>query len=268
MGTPPGGPRINQPRCRYTGRPVHLGLARHFLRRKHAEVSENPSLVCFDLGGVLVELAKGWDDACRLAGVPFQGDPADSVRAELDRLHATGRITDDEWAQGVVRGGAPYSCAQLLRMHHAWIRKEYDGIGPVIDGLEQRGILTACLSNTTEGHWRRMVHRADETVLPGPAEFPSVARLRWRFASHRLGLLKPDPAIYEAFEAHTSRRGAEILFFDDLVPNVAAATKRGWNAVRIDPTRPTAPQIVSHLLTYGLLLTPPVQHASDGHADA
>src|SRR5688572_14461546 len=26
-------------------------------------------LVCFDLGGVLVRIARGWDDACRRAGV-------------------------------------------------------------------------------------------------------------------------------------------------------------------------------------------------------
>ena len=61
-----------------------------------------------------------------------------------------------------------------------------------------------------------------------------------------MGLAKPDPAIYEAFEAATGLRGPQILFFDDLAPNVAAARARGWN----DPLVETVPQLRRHLGAY------------------
>jgi glucose-1-phosphatase len=217
-------------------------------------VSDRPKLVCFDLGGVLVELAHSWDEACRFARVPSRGEPAaDAVRSELDRLHATGRIGDEQWAHGLARASAPYTAAELLRIHHQWIRKEYDGVGAIVDDLHERGLWTACLSNTTEGHWRRMIHRDGEALLTGPAEFPTVAKLTRQYASHRLGLLKPDRAIFQAFEARTDLHGGDILFFDDLEPNVASARECGWNAQRIDASRQTAPQIAAHLHAYGLL---------------
>jgi glucose-1-phosphatase len=245
----------------------YLGWQRASFGVKDASVSVGPSLVCFDLGGVMVELAQGWDEACRFAGVPFRGQPGDeALRDELDRLHGTGRISDEHWADRLARASARYSSAELLRIHHAWIRREYEGIGTVVDCLDQRGVLTACLSNTTEGHWRRMTHRADDVLLAGPAEFPTVARLTWRLASHRLGLLKPDPAIFEAFAARTSVRGSDILFFDDLEPNVESARKCGWNAVRIAPNQPTAPQILAHLRAYGLVSGSLSGNALDGQS--
>jgi FMN phosphatase YigB (HAD superfamily) len=97
-----------------------------------------------------------------------------------------------------------------------------------------------------------MIHHDGTVPLAGSAEFPTVASLGWHLASHRLGSAKPDPAIYEAFEAETGYRGREVLFFDDLEPNVHAARSIGWNSERIDPTQQTAPQLRTWLDRYGL----------------
>lgn len=50
--------------------------------------------------------------------------------------------------------------------------------------------------------------------------------------SYRLGLRKPEPAIYEAAAARAKIRPEEAFFVDDLAENVRAARKLGWQAVR------------------------------------
>src|SRR5205085_2176142 len=132
---------------------------------------------------------------------------------------------------------------------------EYPGIGALIDELHARDVETACLSNTTDTHWVRLLHADGGGPLPGAPAFPAVRGLRHHFASHLLGLAKPDPAIFLAFEAATGQTGAEILFFDDLAPNVAAARELGWRAELIDPRHEggTAPQLRRHLTRHGVL---------------
>jgi putative hydrolase of the HAD superfamily len=49
--------------------------------------------------------------------------------------------------------------------------------------------------------------------------------------SARVQLIKPDPAIYEHAAALFGRAPADLVFFDDLLPNVLAARAAGWNAV-------------------------------------
>ena len=43
--------------------------------------------------------------------------------------------------------------------------------------------------------------------------------------------MKPLSALYEVVERQTGRRGAEILYLDDRIENVAAGTARGWQAI-------------------------------------
>lgn len=50
--------------------------------------------------------------------------------------------------------------------------------------------------------------------------------------SHEIGVLKPDPKIYEALEVATGCKGNEIAYLDDLSENIAAAQVRGWHAVQ------------------------------------
>ena len=76
-------------------------------------------------------------------------------------------------------------------------------------------------------------------------------------ASHLLGLLKPDEAIYRAFERAsgfdgTDGRPEEILFFDDLEENVEAARACGWSSVRVDHTGDPAEQMRRELRERGL----------------
>jgi HAD superfamily hydrolase (TIGR01509 family) len=203
-------------------------------------------IVCFDLGGVLIRLRKSWVDVCRAAGFEVRGDAAsdrfEDARSQAMAPYVLGRISHDEWAEKTSRvmGGA-YSPEELTRIHDAWLLEEYAGVAEVVDELHARGIATACLSNTNEAHWARLVRAS---------EYPTIARLGARYASHLLGCGKPDEAMYRAFERAARVESAAVLFFDDLGVNVDAARAFGWNAERIDPTQETAPQMRGHLADY------------------
>jgi FMN phosphatase YigB (HAD superfamily) len=197
-----------------------------------------PRLVCFDLGGVLVRIHHTWDDARRGAGVPILAESPgeEAARRALTVKLGTGRITVDAWADGVSQAlcGA-YAPADLVRVHHAICLVEYPGTPALVQAIHDAGIPTACLSNTDHAHWARLAHRDDRGPLAGTPEYPSVARLQRHFASHLLGIQKPDAGAYEAVERETGVSGADVVFFDDRPENVEAAARRRWRAYRVGP---------------------------------
>ena len=92
-----------------------------------------------------------------------------------------------------------------------------------------------------------------ERLLESLIGLDRLLRARHRFASHLLGLVKPDPAIYRAVERETGHPGSRILFFDDLEANVRGAREVGWTGVRVDPRGDTAAQMLAALRTHRLL---------------
>jgi FMN phosphatase YigB (HAD superfamily) len=223
--------------------------------------------VCFDLGGVLVRIWGTWDDARRAASLSARDEPSapelEESHRSLGAVFEVGRISFDEWAAGVARAfeGA-YSSDEVKRAHHAITRQEYAGALALIDELHDAGVATACLSNTNHAHWVRLVHHDGVRALPGEPEYPSVARLKRHFASHLLGMAKPDGAIYAEVERRVGLEGREILFFDDRADNVEAARLRHWRAHRIDPQGDTIAQVRRCLRDYRVLLSAPAAVAA------
>jgi putative hydrolase of the HAD superfamily len=207
-------------------------------------VSELPiQLVCFDVGGVMIRICRSWAEGCRAAGVPVRDEAhylaSRTARHEIVARHQVGLLDGSAFADALSAAmGGLYSPAEVLAVHRAWLLEPYEGLPGIIDSLHALGIHTAALSNTNHEHWRRM------------DEYPAVGRLRHRFTSHELGLAKPDAAIFRKVESHTGARGRQILFFDDLEENIAAARSAGWRAELIDPLRETAPQISEALFVH------------------
>ncbi len=198
-------------------------------------------LVCFDLGGVLIRICRSWEEGCRAAGLDVRGtaaaDPsAADGRRDLSRLHQTGMLTSAEFFDAIskARNGL-YTPDEIERIHDAWLLGEYDGAVELIDRIHAAGLRTAALSNTNHAHWVALHN------------FPSLARLQMPLASHELGLVKPDEAIYREAERRFGLTGCEILFFDDLEENIETARRIGWNAVQIDHTSDTVGQMQSAL---------------------
>ena len=213
-------------------------------------MSRRFDLVVFDLGGVLVKAVDSWLDGHQLAGLPFAPPdaPAFEVRlAEMPRRD-TGSVNSEQYYE-LFSGasGGVYTVLDAELISDAALIGEYRGIDSVFDMLDTAGVESAALSNTNDAHWGRMF--PSDNSEP---EFPNLARLRHRFASHLLGVLKPDALAYRAVERRTGFASDQILFFDDKQENVEAARRLGWIAERIDPTNDTTTQILAALNRFGI----------------
>ena len=212
--------------------------------------SQPVACVVFDLGGVLVQIVRSWGEAHTRAGLPPHPIASDATflakRGALVDAMSVGRLKPDAYYAGVAgASGGAYTADEVRRIHLAWHWAEYPGVDAVVAAIEAAGIASGALSNTSAPHW---------SDLRGPqSRYPTVARLQHAVASHLAGVLKPDPAIYRAFEAASGQPTSRLLFFDDLPENVEAARALGWRAERIDPTGDTAAQLFAALRTHGVL---------------
>jgi putative hydrolase of the HAD superfamily len=197
----------------------------HFVER----VTMQPGirLVCFDLGGVLVKVAAGWQDACRLGGLmtlPEQG--VWERQHTLMQQFECGKIDEAGYFNGVGACGIGVCPEDVVRVFDAWLAGVYPGALELIDELRGRGIVTACLSNTNGRHWRQLTtENADYARL--------MKKLDHRFASQEMGVAKPDAQAYLHVQRRTGVEAKQIIFFDDRVENVEAALGVGWNSERI-----------------------------------
>jgi FMN phosphatase YigB (HAD superfamily) len=210
-------------------------------------------MVVFDLGGVIMRICRSFTEACDRAGLelrPGAEAPAMSARRKLvAEAYHVGAITCDEFFAGLSRATDDlYSPAEVRRIHDAWLIEDYPGVGALVHDLHARGVATGILSNTNHAHWVRM----------GTREFPAGGLVQHPHASHLLRLAKPHEAIYRRFHESTARVAprcadgaprspAQLLFFDDLQENIAAARGCGWNAHQIDHTGDTAAQMRAEL---------------------
>ena len=207
-------------------------------------------LVVFDLGRVLIRICRDWAEACQRVGIDV---PVGELGAEAHAaLHETA-CRNDVGAidmEGFISAASPIlrlTPAQVRAMSHAYLYAPFPGGVELVEELRARGVATACLSNTNDSHWRIMNDPAET------AHFP-LHRLNYRFASHLVGVRKPDAAIYEHVERETGINPATMLFFDDMMVNVEAAMNRGWKAHWVDPrSENPIPAIRLELIRHGLL---------------
>ena len=206
-------------------------------------------VACFDLGGVLIKIAHHWEDAADHAKIKIRNDiPAAqplNIAPGFDDYQA-GLISDSEYFAQLARF-LEVTEPEARSIHNHILLEPYEGVHEIVLALDKMGIETACLSNTNSPHWKYM---------SDSGQFPTHLALGHRFASHELRLQKPDPDIFLAFESALGSRGAQIVFFDDSQANVDAAAHLDWNAFKIEPTEPTAPQIVRAFAGLGIELYP------------
>ncbi len=220
-------------------------------------VRVRPRMVCFDAGGVLVRICRSWREGCEAAGVRHrwneEAEAGEARRRAINEEYQQGRISCDEFfARMAATSGGLYAPEDIRRVHDAWILDEY----PRADTLVRRlnavaGLETGLLSNTSASHW---AHR----LMLGGRGVSAVGLVKHPHASHVLGLVKPRPEIYAAFERETGVRAGEILFFDDLAENVASARAAGWRAELVDYLGDTCAQIERHLHAHGVLGDPDI----------
>ena len=214
-------------------------------------MSHGVELVVFDIGRVLLRICDGWQHACSVAGVAVPDKaaklPPPPEAEALIHDYDTGRVDLPTFARRM----APISgisADDIVKLQSCYLLGAYPGVPELLDGLSRAGVRTACLSNTADQHWRMMQDRS------GPHHLP-LDRLDYRFASHLVGLRKPDERIYAHVERETGTPGSAIVFFDDVEENVEAARRRGWRGCRIDPAPDDPlPQVRTFLRSQGLAI--------------
>jgi putative hydrolase of the HAD superfamily len=176
-----------------------------------------PSVLLFDLGGVLVENATFQELASLLP------PPVDTGRLQDRWLDSAavqrferGLISEDEFSAGFVsEWGLEIDPARFLAAFATWPRGPYPGALALLERLRGRFSI-ALLSNCNSIHWRRLadvINHADRA-----------------FSSHQLGLVKPDAAIFERVVQDLDCAPEAICFFDDSLRNVNAARAAGLQA--------------------------------------
>jgi putative hydrolase of the HAD superfamily len=204
-------------------------------------------IVCFDLGGVLVRICRSWEEGCASAGIDVREgfrEPAleSRRRAAVDALQRGALPPDDFWAEIRHCMNGVYAEQEIERVHRAWLLGEYEDITSLLERLQRAPVRTACLSNTNAPHW-------DDLVT-----YQSLGRLDHLYASHIMGMAKPDESIFRQFESEIGLAGGEILFFEDTAENAEAAAALGWRTHVVDPHTETAPQIRAALIEHGVLV--------------
>ncbi len=198
--------------------------------------------VIFDLGGVLIDwnprhlYRKLFDDAAEMELFLTQVCSPD-WNLEQDR----GR----PWAQAIAELSARYpEQARLIAAYRdRWpemLNGAIEGTVRILERLDAAGVPLYALTN-----W------SAETFPYAERLYPFLGRFRAIVVSGRIGLVKPDPAIYR----HAIRRfgidPGRTLFIDDSAANVAGAAAVGLRAIHFTGAEALARDLAALGLTVG-----------------
>lgn len=181
-------------------------------------------VLLFDLGGVLVEYTGVRDIAALLGAGSSEGEIlARWSRCPHSRAYGLGTVDRQTFADRFVRDwGVTVSPERFVREFRSWTRRILPGAEDLLATVRPRYRLAA-LSNSNELHWERNVNDLGIDAL-----------FEMAISSHQVGLLKPDPAIYQVALDRLGVAAGAVAFFDDAPANVAAASALGMRAFQVE----------------------------------
>ena len=184
------------------------------------------SAVCFDLGKVLLHF--DWKLMLDRVAARSPLPPEEIARLLKDDPQAiayeTGAITSAKFFAHLKKRLRYKGSAQELRAAFA------DIFTPLSDHIALAALLAphyplAIISNTNEAH-----------ILHAEATYSFFSLFAVRIYSHQVKTMKPKPEIYHAALAGLGGIDPlEVLFIDDLEPNVLGAVKLGWQTIHLRP---------------------------------
>lgn len=180
-------------------------------------------VIVFDLGGVLIELA-GVTRMLELLN--HRLTPAELwvkwLTSASVQAFESGRIDAEQFALALlVELELSISATQFIDEFTAWPQGFYPGAIELLQTLAPQYIV-ACLTNTNSLHWPRFCK-----------ELGLLDHFAFHFASHEIGLVKPEPAIFQHAVDRLACDPARMLFLDDNMLNVDAARAVGISAYRV-----------------------------------
>jgi len=180
-----------------------------------------PSLLLFDLGGVLID-SSVFQHLNRLLDKPLETSALKArwLSSQSVRQFESGAMTAHEFAESfIAEWGLRQRPNAFLRAFASWPRYFHPGAREVL-GLLRTRCKIACLSNSNPLHHQRFAGFADVFDLA--------------LFSHQLGMVKPDPEIFAVVLRECGVEAAEVYFFDDCLFNVYAAQSLGMSAFHVD----------------------------------
>lgn len=199
---------------------------------------ERIEVVLLDLGGVLMDFG-GLGRLGALTGRPDdEALRADWAGSWWVRAFERGACDPDSFARHVVaEWGIALSPADFVDDFRRWSAGPFPGAIDLVRSLGE-AVAVGCLTNTNPVHWQQHLDR-----------WGLVEHFDWRFASHELGLMKPDPAVYEHVVQVVGAAPERMLFLDDSDANVLAARAAGMRAERVRGLDEVRTALSAHLAT-------------------
>lgn len=136
-------------------------------------------------------------------------------------VHAyeSGKIPEAEFAQGVLAAfNSAHKPAAFIESFAAWPLGFYPGVTDILRALRKDFVL-GYLANSNPMHYARFQR---EWKLDEYFDFP--------FASHLIGMAKPEPSVFELVIREMNCTASDIFFLDDNRLNVEAARRAGMRA--------------------------------------
>jgi 2-haloacid dehalogenase len=199
------------------------------------------NIVVFDLGGVLID----WDPR-HLYRKLFAGD-------EVAMEHFLATVCTHDWNRCQDAGRSFAEGARLLKQEHPDKAALIDAYGARFDEM-MAGPIAGSVEMLAELKARNtrlygLTNFSSETYPPAFARFSFLRRLEGVLVSGDVGLIKPDPRIFDLLIARFSIDPRRAVYIDDVAANVAAAQPFGLHAIHF--TTPAA--LRAELVALGLL---------------
>ncbi len=180
----------------------------------------NIDAVVFDIGNVLL----GWFPEQFYDGIIGESQRK-KLFAEVDLDGMNERVDlGDDFEQTVYAKADehPEWRNEIRLWHDRWIEMAQPAIehsAKLLRALRTRGVPVFALSNFGTDSFE-----IAKSVYPVLAEFDRA------YISGHMGVIKPDPEIYERLENDCGVAPQRLLFADDRLNNIEAALARGWQA--------------------------------------
>ncbi|MGC1496248.1 MAG: HAD family phosphatase [Sulfitobacter sp.] len=177
-----------------------------------------PEAVVFDIGNVLIE----WQPE-RFYDAKIGIEKRKAMFAAVD-LHAMNDRVDmgEDFRETIYATAEEYPDwhAEIRMWHDNWIEMA----APIIDhslrlknALLSAGVPVFSLTNF-----------GIQSYDLAATHYPFLREFDQDFISGHMGMIKPNPRIYEALEKASGVAPEALLFTDDRAENIEAAAKRGW----------------------------------------
>ena len=180
-----------------------------------------PSLLMFDLGGVLIQ-STVFEHLNRL--LPMSAQTMDIKERWLSspsvRQFERGEISSNDFAEGfVAEWGLELTPQAFLKEFSSWPRNFFPGARETVHEL-RKSYRVGCLSNSNPLHWSKFDDLEDMFDIS--------------VFSHLIGAIKPDREIFALAVSECDVDPQDVYFFDDCAANVRSAQSLGMNAFQVD----------------------------------